>query len=142
MERRVLDQQRADEIEADLGGFVERWYRMPLFRLLDESTREALIAKRSQNNPAELRKSLEGMGAGVQLSHWEHLHQICVPAWAMAGARDAKFVEIAEHMVESSAFTSVIVPNAGHALINEQPRAVAALIRALASAKHGIRITN
>lgn len=127
-ERRAQDQQRADEMEDNLESFLPRWYGMPLFRSLDDATREALITKRSQNNPAELRKSLEGMGTGAQPSHWEHLHQIRVPAQAVAGARDAKFVEIAEQMIESSAFTSVVVPNAGHALIIEQPQAVAALI--------------
>ena len=29
--RREVDLQRAAEIEEDLGGFLRRWYRMPLF---------------------------------------------------------------------------------------------------------------
>lgn len=129
--RRALDQQYADEIEADLEGFLERWYRMPLFGSLDESTRLALITKRSQNNPAELRKSLEGMGTGAQPSHWEHLHQIHVPAWAVAGADDAKFVEIANRIAETTSFNVVVVPDASHAVLNERPEYVASLLRNL-----------
>lgn len=129
--RRALDQQHADEIEADLEGFLERWYRMPLFGSLDESTRLALITKRSQNNPAELRKSLEGMGTGAQPSHWEHLHQIHVPAWAVAGADDAKFVEIANRIAETTSFNVVVVPDASHAVLNERPEYVASLLRNL-----------
>ena len=129
--RRALDRQRVDEIEVDLESFLSRWYRMSLFRSLDDATREDLIAKRSQNNPAELRKSLEGMGTGVQPSHWEHLHQIRVPAWAVAGADDAKFVEIANRMAEASSFNAVVVPDASHALLNERPEYIASLLRNL-----------
>ena len=129
--RRAEDQRRADEIEVDLEGFLERWYRMPLFGSLDESTREALIATRSQNNPAELRRSLEGMGTGAQPSHWQRLHQIRVPAWAVAGADDAKFVEIANRIAETPSFNAVVVPDASHALLNERPEYVASLLRNL-----------
>ena len=129
--RRDLDCQRATEIKADLGGFLQRWYSMAPFELLDSHTREALIAKRSWNNPAELQKSLEGMGTGAQSSHWEHLHQIRFPARAVAGARDTKFVAIANEIAEATVFDAVIIPDVGHALLNEGPEHITFLLREL-----------
>jgi 2-succinyl-6-hydroxy-2,4-cyclohexadiene-1-carboxylate synthase len=133
MERRAQDEQRVDEIEDDLESFLPRWYRMPLFRSLDDATREALITERSQNNPAELRKSLEGMGTGAQPSHWEHLHQIRVPAWAIAGANDPKFVAIAQEMADVSLLDAIITPGVGHAIPAERPKVLAETLRGLLS---------
>ncbi len=130
-ERRRLDAARAAGLDADLPGFLDRWYRMPLFASLDAATRERLAARRAGNDPAELGRSLAGMGAGVQPSHWEHLHRLCVPAWAVVGARDAKFVRIAEAMAAAGPVTVRIVPDAGHALLDEAPDAIALLLRDL-----------
>ncbi len=129
--RRELDLQRGTEIAEDLHGFLRRWYQAPLFNSMGEEVREALMAKRSENVGTELQKSLDGMGTGAQPSHWGHLHRIRIPAWAMAGAGDKKFVEIAKQMAERSSITSIVVPDAGHALLNERPKEVASLMRTL-----------
>ena len=71
------------------------------------------------------------MGTGAQPSHWEHLHRIRVPAWAVVGARDAKFVGIASRMAEAPAFNAVILPDAGHAFLQERSVDVASLLRNL-----------
>lgn len=133
LKRRELDRQRATEIERDLSGFLERWYTMPLFASLENETKQRLIRKRSENDPAGLTRSLEGMGLGTQPSHWEHLQNIRVPAWAIAGANDPKFVSIAHEMASVSSIEAVAVPDAGHAIPSERPQALAELLRELLS---------
>ncbi len=132
--RRSIDRQRATEIEDDLIGFLDSWYKMPLFQSLNDLERDALIAKRSQNKPAELRKSLEGMGLGAQPSHWEHLQDLRVPAWALAGGTDPKFVSIAQEMASVSQVEAVVIPNASHAVPSERPQMLAELLQGLLSA--------
>lgn len=130
-DRRRLDNARAGEIRHDLSGFVERWYRMPLFASLSEAQRARLVRRRARNRPAELARSLAGMGTGVQPSHWEHLRAVRVGAWAVAGSEDAKFVALARAMAQAGPFRTEIVRDAGHALIEEAPLALAHLLRRL-----------
>ena len=126
--RRALDAERADAIRRDLPAFLDRWYRMPLFATLTERQRATLVRRRSRNDPAELGRSLAGMGTGVQPSHWEDLGRIRIPAWAVAGSKDAKFVGLACAMAEAGPFEAVELPGLGHALIEEDPEALAALL--------------
>ncbi len=132
MARRALDAERAREITADLPGFLDRWYRQPLFASLDDTTRARLIAdRRDYNDPAELGRSLAGMGTGAQESLWEQLRSLRVPTWAVAGGRDAKFVALACQMAEAGPVTPVVLPGVGHAIPGEAPAALAALLRRL-----------
>ncbi|MDX1439340.1 MAG: 2-succinyl-6-hydroxy-2,4-cyclohexadiene-1-carboxylate synthase [Rubricoccaceae bacterium] len=131
--RRKLDARRAEAIQADLPSFLENWYQMPLFSTLDDRTRQQLVGQRSGNVPVELVKSLRGMGTGVQPSHWEQLHMIDVPACAIAGAHDPKFVSIARRMAETSSFRARIMPDVGHAILAENPQDLAVLLQELLS---------
>ena len=131
VERRALDAERAAALASDLPAFLTAWYRMPLFETLTEKRRARLIQQRQHNDPTELGKSLAGMGTGAQPSHWEHLRRIRVPAWALAGERDAKFVGLAEQMAEVGPFDLVTMPGLGHALIAEAPDALAHLLSRL-----------
>ena len=133
LERQKLDHQRATEIERDLPGFLDRWYSMPLFRSLSDETRLRLVQKRAENNPVGLARSLEGMGLGAQPSHWEHLQDIRVPAWAIVGANDPKFVAIANEMAAASSIKAVILQDASHAIPSERLQALAELLRELLS---------
>ena len=126
--RRALDAARAAELAADLPGFLERWSRMPLFASLPEATRARLTAERRALDPAELGRSLAGMGTGAQPSHWDALAGISVPAWAVAGALDAPYVALARRMAAAGPVVPRIVPDAGHHLPAERPAALAALL--------------
>jgi 2-succinyl-6-hydroxy-2,4-cyclohexadiene-1-carboxylate synthase len=133
--RRRLDAERAREIQRDLDGFLDHWYRMPLFATLSEAQRSRLVRERRGNAPAELARSLAGMGTGAPPGRWEHLPEIRVPAWAVAGSKDAKFVGLARAMAEEGPFEAVVVPAAGHALVEERPLALAQLLRRLLAAR-------
>ena len=127
-ERRALDADRAAEIAADFSDFLDRWTRMPLFAHLPDALRQRLEAERAAQDPAELGRSLVGMGTGAQPSHWGALGGISGPALAVAGALDPKFVGVARQMAQAGPVGVAVVPGAGHHLPAEAPDALAALL--------------
>jgi pimeloyl-ACP methyl ester carboxylesterase len=102
----------------DFGKFLEDWYRQPLFASLasDEELRQRTVAERLRNDPVELAKSLRGMGTGSQPSLWDELLELRVPALAVAGELDKKFVEIGCRIEESTMVEFVSVPEVGHSV--------------------------
>lgn len=133
--RRALDAERAAALQADLPGFVEQWYRMPLWASLPDALRPLLTADRiAHNDPAGLAASLAGMGTGAQPSHWDALAGISAPVWAVAGALDAKFVGLAWQMTHASeSVEPIVLPGVGHFVPAEAPGALASLITDLLS---------
>ena len=125
--RRALDAQRAADLGADLEGFLERWYRMPMWGDLEDDQRQTLAAGRAQNDPAELGRSLRGMGTGAQPSHWSALGGISAPALAVAGALDDRYVRLAREMA-GHGLEAAVVPGAGHSVHTEAPDALALLL--------------
>ena len=127
-DRRGLDEQRAQDIEADLPAFLDRWYRLPLFGL-PNALRQRLTADRLAHAVAAgLAASLRGMGTGRQPSHWDALAGISVPTLAVAGDRDAKFVALAREMAAAPGVRAETVPGAAHLLPLERPAALASLL--------------
>ena len=98
--RRAADEQMAARLEGGLQGFLHDWYRQPLFAPLarDKDLLRRTIEGKTRNDPAELAKSLHGMGTGGQPSLWEALPNLRVPALAVAGGLDEKFVGISRRM--------------------------------------------
>lgn len=130
--RRELDKQWAQRLETgDLRGFLEDWYRQPLFDTLarDEPLLQRTIEARMENEPRELARSLRGFGTGTQPSLWEELPGLRVPALAVAGEEDARFVRIAGRMAEASGkLRAAAVPGAGHNAHAEAPGAYLGLL--------------
>jgi 2-succinyl-6-hydroxy-2,4-cyclohexadiene-1-carboxylate synthase len=130
--RRASDEQRATRLEGgDLRGFLHDWYRQPLFAPLarDEDLLHRTIEERLRNDPAELAKSLRGMGTGSQPSLWGELPGLRVPALAVAGELDEKFVGISRRMASlSPQIRAAVVPGAGH---NVHAEAAAAYLSSL-----------
>ncbi len=129
--RRQADELLADEILAiGVREFVARWEARPMWESqlqlpIERRTRQRDI--RLQNRAEGLARSLRGMGAAAQDSLWEGLGELQAPTLVIAGARDAKFAEIATRMaVYAPNAELVIVPNAGHAVHLEQPEIYAA----------------
>ena len=116
--RREADERRAKRLETeDFGRFLEDWYRQPLFAALarDEALLRRTIEARWRNNPAELAKSLRGMGTGSQPSLWGELPRLRVPALAVAGALDEKYARVAKRMEAASpVISSASITGAGH----------------------------
>ena len=130
--RRQADEKRARHLEEDFGTFLEDWYRQPLFASLarHEGLVGAMIETRARNDPDELARSLRGTGAGREPSLWGELAELRVPALAVAGALDEKFVEISHRMADlNPRLRTVIVPGAGHNVHLEAPEVYLALLQ-------------
>src|ERR687894_1409762 len=130
--RRTADEEKATRLEGgDFEGFLRDWYRQPLFASLaqDEVLLRRTIEDKMRNDPAELAKSLRGMGTGSQPPLWEELSGLRAPALAVAGALDAKFVEISHRMASrASGMRAAVLPGVGH---NVHAEAAAAYLSSL-----------
>ncbi len=130
--RRAADEGRATRLEGgDLEGFLRDWYRLPLFAPLarDEDLLRRTIRDRRRNDPAELAKSLRGMGTGSQPPLWGELPNLRVPALVVAGDLDEKFVGISRRMASlNPSMRADVVPGAGH---NVHAEAAAAYLSSL-----------
>jgi len=132
--RRHVDRQRAERIVTDFDAFLRDWYRMPLFAsLARHDLVEAMVQRRKHNRPAELVKSLQGMGAGAQPSLWERIPSLRISTRALTGALDDKYVRVTRGMTAlNPRIQSILVPGAGHTVHAERPDAfINALRRAV-----------
>ena len=136
--RRRADEEKAARLEGgDFRGFLHDWYRQPLFAPLarDEDLLRRTITDRGRNDPAELAKSLRGMGTGSQPSLWRELPRLRVPALAVAGDLDKKFVGISHRMASlNPSMRAVAVPGAGHNVHAEAPAAYLSTLKGFLSA--------
>lgn len=131
--RRKTDEAKARRLESeDFGEFLEDWYGQPLFAPLarDEELLGQTIRARKRNDPAELARALRGMGTGSQPSLWGELAGLEVPALAVAGELDEKFVGIARRMeAKNPAVRPAVVSGAGHNVHAEAPDEYLSLLR-------------
>jgi 2-succinyl-6-hydroxy-2,4-cyclohexadiene-1-carboxylate synthase len=131
--RRRSDEERAKQLEAgNLASFLRDWYQQPLFASLArrEELVEEIIEARMRNDPIELARSLRGMGTGHQPSLWDGLDALHVPAVAVAGELDEKYARISRRIAGSSPNArAVVVPDAGHNVRLEAPKAYLALLK-------------
>jgi 2-succinyl-6-hydroxy-2,4-cyclohexadiene-1-carboxylate synthase len=130
--RREADQEKAKWLESgDFENFLRDWYRQPLFAPL---AREAGLLRRTiearrRNDPTELARLLRGMGTGSQPSLWQELEGLAVPALAVAGQLDGKYVGISSRMASiSPKVEPVVIPGVGHDVHDEAPAQYAALL--------------
>jgi 2-succinyl-6-hydroxy-2,4-cyclohexadiene-1-carboxylate synthase len=130
--RRRADEEKAARLESgDLAGFLEDWYRQPLFASL--ARREGLLREtleaRLRNDPAELARSLRGMGTGDQPSLWDELGALQVPTLAVTGELDARYAGISVRMASlSPRIRAAVVTGAGHNVRLEEPEEYLALL--------------
>jgi 2-succinyl-6-hydroxy-2,4-cyclohexadiene-1-carboxylate synthase len=133
--RRRSDEEKAERLESgDLASFLDDWYRQPLFASL--ARREGLLQKtikaRLRNDPAELARSLRGMGAGSQPSLWGELGGLQAPVLAVAGILDEKYARISCRTAAlNPRVRTAVVPGAGHNVRLEAPEAYLALLQDL-----------
>lgn len=138
-ERRASDQVLAAGLEAGgIGTFVDAWEALPLFATqasLAPAVRARVRAGRLANDPASLAAALRGLGTGALPSYWAALGALGIPVLLIAGAEDAKFVEIGRRMAERLPDARlVVVEGAGHAVHLERPDAWLDLVSTFLSA--------
>lgn len=93
----LANQLRKDSIEK----FFECWFQQPVFQTLDrDSARfKRMLARRLENDPEGLARSLMFMGTGRQPSLWDELHKITADLLLIVGEQDSKFRQTANLMV-------------------------------------------
>lgn len=128
--RRTEDEALASGLVAHgMEVFAESWGRMELWAgdppHVLATQREELLAA----DPDGLAAALTGIGAGAMEPLWDRLGELPMPATIVAGERDVRYVAIAERLVrELPDAELVVVPGAGHGLLRERPREIAALL--------------
>ena len=131
--RRAADHALAESIEREgVEAFVDRWERLPLWASQSAvlgSVRASLRAERLANQAHGLANSLRGAGAAAGKPVLDRLGVVAAPALLIAGALDAKYVELAQLMARSMPRAVVqVVERAGHAVHLEQPETFATLV--------------
>ena len=122
----------AQQLEStDFQLFLTRWYDNPLFASLKKNLQfPELLAKRLNNNPLELARSLRNLSTGLQPSLWEKLPDNKIPMLLLAGKLDRKFVEINTEMADSCDRVQLtIVAGCGHNIHFENPIQFTNIIR-------------
>lgn len=131
--RRAADEEKAHRLErAGFEEFLRDWYKQPPFASLtrDEALLRRTVEKRLKNDPDELARSLRGLGTGSQPPLWEELPRLRVPALAVVGGLDEKFVGVARRMEGlSGRVRTAVVPGVGHNVRLEAPAGYLALLR-------------
>jgi 2-succinyl-6-hydroxy-2,4-cyclohexadiene-1-carboxylate synthase len=139
--RSVADRRRRAEADAALAeriramgveAFVDEWMARPMFSGLAARGRSWLESDRS----ARTGSSAEGLaGALVELGQgtmpWlgPRIRDIVAPATFVAGTEDARYAAVARRMARTAPRGRVwMVPDCGHAVVGEDPRAVAAAV--------------
>ena len=110
---------------------LSEWYQQSLF----DSLRKLpdfpdLFARRLNNSPEKLAKSLQFLGTGQQMSLWEKLPQGSVPLFLLVGGQDHKFVVINQKIaVDYPQIQLQIFSHCGHNLHLEDSHDFALAIR-------------
>jgi 2-succinyl-6-hydroxy-2,4-cyclohexadiene-1-carboxylate synthase len=131
-QRRRSDALLAAELRADdVHGFLDRWLAQPMFET--SMPRPADLAARRANPSDGLAYALRTLGTGSQEPLWDRLAELgqrSVPVTLVVGARDAKFRAIAGEMADAIGVAAevVVIEDAGHAVLLDQPDALADVI--------------
>ncbi|MCC0177585.1 2-succinyl-6-hydroxy-2,4-cyclohexadiene-1-carboxylate synthase [Waterburya agarophytonicola K14] len=118
------DLKLANKLETEnFAFFLQQWYQNPLFTFfIKHPNYPQAIARRLNNNPHKLAKSLRYMGLGAQPCLWEQLEFIRVPILLIVGELDPKFVAINQKINSLSPLLEIeIVKLTGHNVHFEQP---------------------
>jgi 2-succinyl-6-hydroxy-2,4-cyclohexadiene-1-carboxylate synthase len=126
--RRAADAGLAERLlSGGIEWFVEHWEAQPLFESRARLDRSILARQRElrlQNDPASLAAALDWLGTGRLPSLWHCLHEIATPTLLLVGARDERFVAVAERMARAMPDARlVVVPGVGHSVHLEAPAA-------------------
>ena len=113
-------QERLADVLAD-------WYDMPLFASLRHHPAfSSMWQRRLQNDGDRVAEALGQLGTGQQPRLWDRLSELSTPTLVLAGEKDEKYVRLAGAMAHrASTITASVLPEAGHAIHQEQPASLA-----------------
>lgn len=100
--------------------FLTEWLQQPLF--VGSCRDDVEVDSRRSNAAESLARSLRRCGAAEQAPVWNDLANVTIPTLIVAGARDAKYVGLANRLHELIADGEMaIIEDAGHAAHLDQP---------------------
>jgi 2-succinyl-6-hydroxy-2,4-cyclohexadiene-1-carboxylate synthase len=110
---------------------LSEWYQQNLFNSLRKLPNfPDLFARRLNNSPEKLPKSLQYLGTGQQISLWEKLRQGSVPLLLLVGGQDHKFVAINQKIaVDYPQAQLQVFSHCGHNLHLEDSHNFALILR-------------
>ena len=125
-ERRIWDIQQAAQIrKLGMPSFLEQWQQMSIIQSqqnIDSTIRKMMQHYRNQQDPEQMAWSMEYFGTGTMPHCWEFLPKISIPVFLVVGEDDAKYLAIAEQMLQRLPNAHLcIIPQAGHCAHLEQP---------------------
>jgi len=129
-ERKVVDETRAQQIENNFEGFIEKWTKMPLFQHTPDQMKTVYRKEIKKQEPKKISTSLRGFGAGVMPPVCGKLNSLDLPITLIAGELDKKYVgKMSEinRKIETSHFE--IVKNAGHRVHADQPEELTQILK-------------
>lgn len=129
-ERVAADEELAKRIEQiGVSQFIDEWLQTPIFCHLNSENSQREL--RNQNSIVGLSTSLRLCGAGRQQPTWSKLKNLQMPVLVIAGAKDAKYLQLAQRIVQEIGTNASlqIIQNSGHTPHLEQPREFADTIR-------------
>jgi 2-succinyl-6-hydroxy-2,4-cyclohexadiene-1-carboxylate synthase len=128
--RRASDRRLAQDLErGDYEGFIARWRRQPLFAGDPPEVARAAAADQRRNRPENLARALRGIGAGEMTPLWSRLGKLTMPAIVLVGERDVRYRELGRRLARTLGQGELRVVTGGHALLLENPGAVADALR-------------
>jgi 2-succinyl-6-hydroxy-2,4-cyclohexadiene-1-carboxylate synthase len=127
--RLASDERLAQRLEAEpFEDFIESWRTQPLFAADPAAVGELARADQRRNEPLALAAVMRGLSTGAMTPLWARLAELEMPVTLIAGARDAKFVALAERTLAGLREGSLTVLAGGHGLPLEDPAGVAAVL--------------
>ncbi len=129
--RAASDLLRSDDLlSIPTADFIERWYQSDLFASFRaHPSFDATRARRAQGDANFWSEVVYGCSPGRSESRWDALAAHASRITMAAGESDARYAAIVrEAEATMPALTTRIVPNAGHVLPLEAPRACAQMI--------------
>ena len=105
--------------------FLDLWYKQPVFSCLQKNTPllSSILSQRAYKNPSELALILEEMS----LSYQPYLDTFPCPSYFLFGKEDQCYARLYESLSQNIEREGI--PNAGHALLIEDPKTCVKLIQ-------------
>ncbi|HXW59005.1 MAG TPA: alpha/beta fold hydrolase [Solirubrobacteraceae bacterium] len=130
--RRHSDDRLAAELRTgDLEGFIARWRSQPLFAGEPPEVGALARTDHRRNDPSALADALSGLSVGRMEPAWDRLGELDLPVTLVVGERDERYRALARRMVALLPAAALRTVAGGHALVLENPAAVAGVLQGL-----------
>lgn len=132
-DRKILDEERAREIEKDFEYFLNDWANLPLFNTgltTHDDIRNTYINIQQDQEAYAMANSLRGFGTANMAPIKNELPELNLPVLLLAGEADEKYLGIMQEMHEIMPHSRFeVIKKAGHRIHLENPNAFIERVR-------------